>query len=82
LTARIRVLDVFRVAGRTLLAVDVDDGLRSGDRFRSDDGTEFLVLAVAFSSAEAWARGRRGIQVEVTRGEVVSGQSFVRAGGT
>jgi hypothetical protein len=70
---------VFCVAGRTILAADASDVVLSrGDRFRCGDDNEFVVVAVAFSSAEAWERGRRGIQVDIVRGEVKPGQVFTR----
>jgi hypothetical protein len=74
----LRVVDVFHVAGRTIIAADVTDGaLANGDRLGAGDGTEIKVVSVAFSSVEAWARGRRGIQIEVLGGEVSVGQTFV-----
>lgn len=76
----LRVRDVFRVGGRTVIATDQDEGeIRVGDRFRAGNGTEFTVRAVSFTTPEAWAAGRRGLQVEVTTGEVAAGQVFERS---
>ena len=72
-----QVRDVFRVGGRTIIAIDkVGDDVRAGDRFRAPDGTELTVRSVAFAAPEAWEAGRRGLQVEVSRGKVVVGQEF------
>ncbi len=74
----LRVREVFQVAGRTILAADEENlDLRFGDRLRSEDGTEIVVKSVAFSSAEAWLRGRRGVHVDVISGNVSTGQVFV-----
>lgn len=72
-----KVREVFRVAGRTIIAIDkAGDDVRAGDRFRAPDGTELTVRSVAFAGPEAWEAGRRGLQVEVTVGEVAVGQEF------
>jgi hypothetical protein len=76
-----KVAEVFRAHGRLVLAVDRQEGVgevRVGDGFRASDGTEFTVRAVSFSTPEAWEAGRRGLQVDVTNGEVTAGQSFER----
>jgi hypothetical protein len=76
-----RVGEVFRTRGRLVLAVDRQQGVeevRVGDGFRASDGTEFTVRAVSFSTAEAWEAGKRGLQVEVTKGAVTVGQAFER----
>lgn len=73
----LHIIEVFHVANRSLLAVDEEGGqLRAGDRFRNSDGSEFVVRSVAFTTAEAWAAGRRGVEVEVIRGPIISGQKF------
>lgn len=66
-----QVRDVFRVGGRTIIAIDKGgDDLRAGDRFRAANGTELTVRSVALAAPEAWEAGRRGLQVDVTKGEV------------
>jgi hypothetical protein len=79
MSTTLRVVEVFHIANRTIIAVDQDgDPLRSGDHFRSNDGSEFVIHAVAFSSSEAWRSGRRGIEVEVVSGPIITGQKFCR----
>ncbi|HYD55160.1 MAG TPA: hypothetical protein VEA99_21165 [Gemmatimonadaceae bacterium] len=71
------VREVFQIGGRTVIAIDkAGEEVRAGDRFHSADGTELTIRSIAFVAPEAWAAGRRGLQVEVKAGELVVGQEF------
>lgn len=68
--ARVHVLEVFRVAGRVMLKLEMLQGeLRVGIQLSSTSGHKIEVVGVAFSPADAWQAGIRLASVSVLSGE-------------